>query len=210
MKKSISIIAMLCLFLVNTEAKKIEGIIITANQDTMEVTLRISTSFFTGDINHVALQRKIKYIDENGKKRKIRANEAKEVRFTYQGDDIRLLSMPMSDVYTGLFNSSNKVFLHLKLDGPLRLFTYYSKTNNASSYNNNTGMWNGSGGTSVREVPLLQKGNDKVKKPNYFKFRKDMMSYLSDCPTLVAKLENKDFRRRDVYDMVWYYNSNCK
>lgn len=207
MKRISLIIAILCFFLINAEAKKIQGIIITT-LDTMEVTLRVSTNFFTGSINYPAIQNKVRYIDKNGKKKRIRADEAKEVRFTYKGEDIRLLAREVPIALAGIF-SNNRVFLRLKMDGPLRLFTYYSKSNNPDLYNGSTGTWSG-GGSSVREITLLQKGDGMVKNPNFFKFRKDMMEYLNDCPDLVGKLEKKDFKRRDVFEMVGYYNSKCK
>ncbi len=33
--------------------------------------------------------------------------------------------------------------------------------------------------------------------------------FFKDCPKLVQKIENKDFKKRHVYDIVKFYNTNC-
>ena len=55
----------------------------------------------------------------------------------------------------------------------------------------------------------LQKENGELKRPKGMSFRKDMTEYFSDCPALVEKIEDKDFRKSDLEMMVNFYNSNC-
>jgi len=33
--------------------------------------------------------------------------------------------------------------------------------------------------------------------------------FFRDCPELVQKIENRDFKKRQVYDIVKFYNTNC-
>jgi len=34
-------------------------------------------------------------------------------------------------------------------------------------------------------------------------------AFFSDCPELVDKIYNKDFKKRHVYDIVKFYNTTC-
>jgi hypothetical protein len=40
-------------------------------------------------------------------------------------------------------------------------------------------------------------------------FRKRIMKYFKNCTSLVAKIENKLFKKEDVQDVVAHYNLNC-
>jgi len=56
----------------------------------------------------------------------------------------------------------------------------------------------------------LQKDGEKLKRPRTLNFRKDMTEYLSDCPSLVEKIRDKDFKRKDLEFIVLFYNKQCK
>lgn len=40
-------------------------------------------------------------------------------------------------------------------------------------------------------------------------FKKAASEYFKDCSELVKKIQSKEFRKRDVVDIVEYYNENC-
>lgn len=40
-------------------------------------------------------------------------------------------------------------------------------------------------------------------------FKKTASNYFKDCPSLVDKLKNKIFKKRDIEEVVTYYNTNC-
>lgn len=40
-------------------------------------------------------------------------------------------------------------------------------------------------------------------------FKKAATEYFSDCPPLVAKLENKEFNKKDIKEIVTFYNETC-
>ncbi|RRO16773.1 hypothetical protein [Flavobacteriaceae bacterium 14752] len=42
-----------------------------------------------------------------------------------------------------------------------------------------------------------------------FKFTEIGQTFFRDCPELVQKIEDKDFRKKDVYEVVKFYNKNC-
>ncbi len=43
----------------------------------------------------------------------------------------------------------------------------------------------------------------------YKNFRKTLSSYFHDCHVLVEKIQNKEFKKRDILEIVEFYNENC-
>lgn len=202
MKQIIILFSFFFILISQADAKKIYGHIVLNNDDTLEVTLRIPTEFLSNRIDYESLQRRIRYFDENRKRRHFKPHQAKEVFFEYYGEEVRMFSHPAPNRMMNLLSFSSHVFMKLDIEGELRLFTYFSKeTNDVDDdffY-----------GDNINEKYYLQKGNEALKNPNFFKFRKDMMNYLGDCDEMVEKLEEKDFRRWDIWEMVRFYNRVC-
>jgi hypothetical protein len=40
-------------------------------------------------------------------------------------------------------------------------------------------------------------------------FKKTAAKYFEDCPSLVEKIENKEYRKRDIRAIIEFYNSKC-
>ncbi|MCR9181334.1 MAG: hypothetical protein NXH73_00260 [Flavobacteriaceae bacterium] len=40
-------------------------------------------------------------------------------------------------------------------------------------------------------------------------YKKTSIDFFSDCPKLVSKLENKEFKKREIEEVVVFYNENC-
>ena len=71
-------------------------------------------------------------------------------------------------------------------------------------------------GTSITYY-LSKENEDYVTTIAYIKsinvgksFEKKAIEYFSDCPELVQKIKAKVFRKRDIEEIVKYYNSNCE
>jgi len=192
---------------IQAEAKKIQGQIITAS-DTLNVLLNIPFKWTTGEPYYEKIQQKIVYFDASGKKIKMRPSEAREVRFTYGKETIRMLSVYNSLMMGSVFVSDPRIFLRLRIEGTLKLFTYYDTKSSGGMYNPGAGMMMG-GYSYNREYNILQKKNEALMKPTWISFRKDMISYLSDCKELLPKLENRDLKSSDMAEIVRFYNSHC-
>ena len=122
MKRTILIVILGVLSILNVQAKKIEGQIIFEN-DTTNVTMVIPMIFMSGDINFRKLQSKLKYYDSNGVKHVLRPGQGKEFRFTFGHEEIRMLSRKNS---LHLARPAKKyTFLRLTIDGKTKLFSYY-------------------------------------------------------------------------------------
>ena len=41
------------------------------------------------------------------------------------------------------------------------------------------------------------------------KFNKNELNFFEDCPLLLKKIKKKEFKKKDVYKVVNFYNNNC-
>jgi hypothetical protein len=60
------------------------------------------------------------------------------------------------------------------------------------------------------EQYILQKGDEPIKRPRTWSFKKDMAEYFQDCPALVERIESKEFRKNEVESIVVFYNTKCQ
>ena len=198
MRKKLSLIflGMLCFFSIH--AKKIDGVIVFSDK-TANVTFDIpsSTSIgFNADLQY--LQKGVTYYEGNGDKKILKPDDAKEFNFTVDGKEIRMLST---------VKNNKDIFLHVIIDGNLKLYGF-----SFTEYDTKTPVVAGAPTvTTVNSVEtyLLQKGGGDLMKFNVLFFRKNMVKYLSECPNLCEKIENKEYKYYNMVQIVNYYNSNC-
>lgn len=183
--------------MLSIQAKKIEGVIVFSNK-TVNVTFEIQSNQLVRFMPDLAsVQKGVTYYEANGEKKKLKPDAAKEIKFTINGEEFRMLSMVKDD---------KKLFLRILIDGNLKLFNFYETQV--------TGGAPGAGGFSIPSTHssddcLLQKGEGELKKFKKGSFKKDMIEYLSDYPELCQKIENKEYKSDNLEDIVNFYNSNC-
>ncbi|MFD0963317.1 hypothetical protein ACFQ1O_04795 [Pseudofulvibacter geojedonensis] len=105
--------------------------------------------------------------------------------------------------------------LKLTVSGAINL--YERVTNSAPMYMagggmNGMGYWSG-GGTINNyyvkrkgEVKATHLGSNQLFTKN---FKKAMSEYVKDCNELVVKIQNKEYKKKHLEQIVEYYNSNC-
>ena len=208
MKKLCMITAFVLLCLNQAQAKKVRGYFISKLHDTTYVTFKIPVKLF-GEINYEALQWKVKYYDLNDEKITIKPATTSEIGFNYGGQKVRMLSRTNNLGMAGsIFMDNSYFFLRLITDGDMQLFTYYYTQRSGGGFGAN-GMATGGGSYTV-EKEVLQKKNGQLYRPTWISFRKDMMDYISDCPSLVKKIDDRLYRSGDILQIVNDYNRNCK
>jgi len=189
------------------DAKRLEGQIILVN-DTHDVTFKIPVTLFTQEIDFEKIQRKIKYFDSTGEKRVIKPEQAEEIRFYYKNEEIRMLSRFSSLRFNDLFSKNHYYFLKLEIDGKLKLFRYYYTESSPEVYDASTDVMI-SGQSYSASKYILQKSGEGLFMPRTLTFRKDIAGYFQDCPELSLMIENREYRKRDLFIIVRYYNSYC-
>ncbi|HPH45467.1 MAG TPA: hypothetical protein PLJ60_01910 [Chryseolinea sp.] len=190
-------------FHAHASVKKVLGTIISKGQS-KDVMFEIKVAFLMlGEPNFERLQYKIKYFDENGKKHNLRPDDADEIRFRYEGENIRMISCPNAPGMENLFSASTRIFLKLEIEGPLRLYRFYRKQTTAPGYPGGYSV------TSVTENLIFQKGNGPLKQPRALGWKKDMIEYFNDCPALGERIQSKDLGKKEIEAIVIYYNQKC-
>lgn len=116
----------------NLKAAEVKGVIITEKEN-LNVIFIIPSYALPTDINYIRLQYKIKHWDSKRKKKKtLRPEDAKEIRFTYKDEEIRMISHYNSLGGFALV-TTDYIFLKLKQEGDLRLFKFYYSDNSMVS-----------------------------------------------------------------------------
>ncbi|MBY0478404.1 MAG: hypothetical protein K2Q24_12215 [Chitinophagaceae bacterium] len=202
MRKKLLLNLIFLLFLLTAGAKDLDGIIIKG-KDSIKVTFRVPVGLLSGEPLYEKIQHKIDYYDAAGKRKKLKSDDADEIQFSFNGQTIRMLSRVNSLALGNLFSSSTNIFLKLEINGPVKLFKYYFT---AARPGVGVGM---GGGTYTEVSSVLQKGNGTLIMPAGFGMKKQMMDYFSDCKALVEKIDSKEFRMKELEDMVNYYNLEC-
>lgn len=215
MKKKLLLIIFVLTLGYSTQAKKIEGQIFFI-KDTLTVTFEIPVNIFTQEINYMKLQKKVKYYDSVNKIIELNPDQAVEIRFKYEYENIRMISLIRTGDLSSSFALNPNVFLKLVIDGKLKVFCYYYNKQgfvagppvmgSSMSAPRMTTMQSTSYGA---DQLVLKKEDGTIKWPNKFGFRKDMKVFFADCPKLVDKIEKKEYSRDDLESIARFYNSNC-
>lgn len=187
-------VGLLCFFIVN--ARKIQGVIIFSD-DTMNVVFEIPSDQLIGfKPCFESLQYRVNYYDVKGERRKLKPAQAREIRFTLEGREIRMLSRILPT--KGLLSYNKNIFLHILIDGDLKLYNYYytEKSINNESFS--------------EEDYILQKGEGELMRPQWLFFRRDMIEYFNDCLVLSHKINNREYNYEDIEQIVSFYNSHCE
>lgn len=208
MKKTFFLLAFGFISSVQLFAAKIDGYFITKNHDTVNVTFKLPVGFISQIPNYQRIQYKIKYYDKfSGKKITLLPADVLEIGFQYGNAVIKMLSRS-NNFSNGPFSYSSHIFLRLEIDGPLKMFRYYYTQSSPGHFNGATGAMTGGYSYNVEQY-VLQRGDEPLKWPRSWSFRKDMKEYFSDCPALVEMIDKREFRKNEVEAIVEFYNSKC-
>jgi hypothetical protein len=206
--KNIAVVALLLLSFAQVHAKKIKGQIILNNNEAVDVTFIIPVGFLSTEPVYQKLQVRVRYIDASNKKSVLKPEDAKEISFEINGQKIRMLSVRDDLNMQSIFSSQVKVFLKLEIDGVVKLFTTYFTQSSPGMYNAGTGMTS-AGPTYHVERFVLQKNDGALVQPRWISFRKHMSEFFADCPELVQRIQNRDFKKGDLELIVREYNKKC-
>lgn len=192
----------------SAEARKIPGQIVDKQGNTIDVVFNIPFKLLSSVPNYEKMQYRIAYYDETHTKKILRPDEAEEIVFVHNREEIRMLSR-LNSIHAGsLFYSNTHIFLRLVIDGKLKLFNYYYTQSSPGMYNASTGGMTGGVMYTVDNY-VLQKDNGELMQPRGLGFRKDMVAYLQDCPKVARMVEAKQLRRPDMEIIVQEYNAAC-
>lgn len=194
MKKNLLVILLILFSAISIEAKKERGAIFIQNQK-INAELNIPYNLFSKTPNFKLIQRGVKYIDENGKSRRIRPGDAKWFEFESNGRVYKMVSMKNGEG-SDLFLGKRKNFFVLELvSGNVTLYKmfYDEKEFMSDSF------------TTDKERYILEK-DGVLKVPAMINFRRDMSAYFFLYPQLAERIVNKEYKLSDLEMIVIEYN----
>jgi len=203
MKKSISSIAFLFFISLSLFAAPNPKGMIIRDTDTLHVTFIIPV---TGP-NYPNLQDSVRYLDALDNECYLSPEDAKEYCFEHKGKLIRMVSC----VNTLSLDPSRplQIFLHLVLDGPLKLFKHYTRGTSGAPGSATQGGAPAMYGSGQSNTYLLKMNVEDMVYYDDMNFKKDIPVFFEKCTTLVKMIEDKIYLKRDIEEIVNYYNTKC-
>lgn len=143
---------------------------------------------------------RVEFLDDYGRFQKL---HRKDIRSYRRGHEEYVKKMPPSEVDSTkesrfmLILSKGKVNLykqvHFAYDGTFTS-TVYDRTD---------------GSSNVEEMDLFLERDDSLFHVTRKRFKKTMANYFSDCPELVTRINNREFKFYQLRNLVNEYNSLC-
>ena len=211
MKKFLSLYILTCTFIFFSKAEKVKGFYVTNNHDTIKALLKIPyNAAFSIDFNFIKMQQEMEYINDAGEKITMSPNDILAYGFEYydereEKDDTMVFVSKKNIFYrsTDFSDNDSTIFLMQLVKGKLSLYNYYSMSSVSAGFNyaaNNV----------MHSTPVLEFSNQKLFTYNTNKFKSEMAKYLADCPIVLQKIEEKNYKNKHLHIVVELYNSLCR
>lgn len=149
-------------------------------------------------------------------------HKLKKIKFnTLDGDKVEL-ELPQIEkiVSTGKKERHNNILKYIKYSKSKSDLMRELVTGNCSLYLRTTTKMSGVGGmgapntSTSNDYYVLKSGQAIAKylKGNnlaYGRFKMNAQKFFSNCTDLVSKIKNGDYKRKDIEEIVIFYNENC-
>jgi hypothetical protein len=175
---------------------QVPGQIVYRDSTTADVTffvLKVRNGFSVEN-----LESKVRYLDKNGAKKKLRPRDAEEIRFKWDNQEIRMVSRRPGH------EALKRKFLHLMVDGKARFYEYIK----TYRFIGRSQMYYARISTVI--YWFVEREGKKMYSPRPFHFRQKMSKYFSDCPQLSERIKAGAYKAIETETIVKYYNANCK
>lgn len=213
MKKFLSLYILTCTFLFFSKAEKVKGFYVTNNHDTIKALLKIPyNAAFSIDFNFIKMQQEMEYINDAGEKITMTPKDILAYGFEYydereEKDDTMVFVSKKNIFYrsTDFSDNDSTIFLMQLVKGKLSLYNYYDI--------NSVAIGSGPVPNYVsvpNSTPVLEFLNQKLFTYNTNKFKSEMAKYLADCPIVLQKIEEKNYKNKHLHIVVELYNSLCR
>jgi len=193
--------------LVQGQAKNFKGYVIYGNQEKVEVLVSVPLIQFSKRPDYQEMQSKITIIKDDSPFG-ITPDQVVEVAFTYDEVLIRMISVRDELKLNSPFANLTNVFLKLEQEGAVRLFRYYQVSNAPGAYNNQSGM-STANNSRVADRFVVQRGNGPLVRLEGMSFKKDVAEFFHDCPDVIKKVKDKEYKKEDLEMVVKRYNKVC-
>lgn len=140
------------------------------------------------------MQGGIAYLNESNKQKRLKPSEYQEVFFQHNDQTIRLISI--------LIGVKKHSFVNLvdEVDG-IALYQYFKK-DVYHQYDKENRKW-------VTGEYYFKKGEEKLFKPGYASFNKEMSVFFFQCESLAKRLREGEFGPDELEGIMVSYKSEC-
>lgn len=194
------------LFIAKSFAIKVKGTIIIQGEE-KEVYIDIPIKLFGENVKFRKIQKHFYYYNNSFQQIKINADDVEEVRFRYDDQEFRMISVYDNIKLSTKHSPNGKIFLKLMEDGPLRMYEYFFRVEGFMLANWETGA--SSGTLDVVKKYILQKNEGELTRFKEVGFRIKMAGYVSECEDLAYKISSKQYIADNIRAIVSYYNTSC-
>ncbi len=176
------------------------GTIIWNNDSVSEALFPITYNAKHNCIPYWIYEKKIPYFNSDNQtfNKTLSPNDVKEVKFIFQGNEVRLLSI------SGLSKNS-RIFLPLVVDGRVKLLNKY-QINSTTVGGPNSNLSN----ERLIEKSIIMAESGIVQKISKSNYQKKLKHLLSDCGLVIAKIESKKYLYIHLKEIIFEYNSCLK
>ncbi len=192
---------LLCAFVTRADKPRAKGYYIDKAGNKMVGTIEVPTKLLSKKAETMQLNQ-FTFFDKRGKKLEVTEKEASEFGFTYEGEDIVFRVLP-EIIQKSTFVKAN--FYKLLLDGSCSVYQVY--IGYSSGYYQQYLLYKDEDHyfMTTESTPT----NELISASGRLKSTRELFE---DCPDLVAKIKNKEFKKGDdrYFLMAQYYNTSCK
>lgn len=196
MKKTIIILFLFVSYAIQTKADKIHGILKTLDNTEMEVEFDIPMK--NGVINLEKFQKRVKYINDKGKKESIALSELDEINFELKGKNYRFIALETK--LGGIITAKRTRLLQLLIDGDVRLLSIHHIDHvklNSTLY------------ISEKDSYVINIEGRSAEMLTLFNHKKITSRLSKRCKVFKEEMANNKFGINETVGMINFYNRNC-
>jgi len=182
-----------------------KGELVLHTKDTLRGWIKFESAIngmtgFGSKTNKVLFKKSIK-----GKKKKYKKEEFSSFNVTKNNKK--------TEKYATVNTSKRKIqVLKVLTEGKVTLYEIIFRANNIN-FNTHTRNWENNHSYDYTNM-YIKRNNEKIASNEFFanifkNFNKTAKKYFSDCSKLVEKIDNNDFKKDGLIEIVEYYNNQC-
>jgi hypothetical protein len=149
------------------------------------------------------MQIDVQYVNDNHQVVTLSPGMAREIRFAYLDEVVRMRSMMYMDSHNNLM----KQFLRIRMEGDLTLYSLYWHIATPNARGGYQQLLNNP--VPLQEDYLIQRSKKTPIFCGEVGFSKRLAAYFKDCPFLSDLIATRQLTKKDMINIAMYFNRTC-
>jgi len=188
--------------------EKAEGYFINLKGDTTNCMILIPLTWPSAELDIESLEKSFKYDSPGNMRTELMPKQIKEYSFKYKEVTYLMRSAFYCFLSDKLSNKDRNLFMRLRVDGKIKLYTYTNYTGAAPSYNGTN--WVGGGVSNKSSQQILLKDNGDCLKVKKHGLKSRLKDFIPECSKVLDKINKDEYDLDDISFLVDDYNYWCK